>query len=192
MHFVFDLDYTLFDTARHWSDWLDRLVALGFSREEAVRTGESLFGVGYSLEGHGNALGVPEEQLAELIHQFETFTHDEAPNLVYTDVVPFLVAHKDQHQFTILTFGHPDYQQFKVKWSGLGEHIHDVRIAGPERLKVTQLFEMIRETDEPLLFIDDNPKELAAVRDAGLAISLARMMREGARHIDDPIDGEVC
>lgn len=191
MHFVLDLDYTLFDTATHWDDWLKRLEGIGISREDARVAGESLFGVGYTLEGHGELLGIPQDQLAELVSEFELFTQEEAPNLVYDDVVPFLEKFGEEHQFTILTFGHPDYQQFKVKWSGLGDYIDDVRIARPERMKSVQLSEMLRNGSSPLYFVDDNPKELGMVRDAKLDINLARMFRKGARHATDEVEGEV-
>lgn len=191
MHFVLDLDYTLFDTATHWADWLWRLEELGISREEAIVAGESLFGVGYTLEGHGAALGLPQDQLDELVQGFERFTQEKAPSLVYSEVVSFLEKHAGTHQFTILTFGHPEYQHFKIKWSGLGEYIDDVRIARPERMKAIQLAEIVAESAGPICFVDDNPKELSMVRDANLGIQLARMFREGARHTGDPIEGEV-
>jgi FMN phosphatase YigB (HAD superfamily) len=192
MHIVFDFDHTLFDTSRHWSCWLDHLEYVGIDRDEAISVGERLFGEGYTLEGHGRVLGIPSDTLKELISQFTSFTHKEASHLVYDDVLPFLKTHKDAHRFTILTFGHPNYQQFKVKWSGLGAYIHDVRIAGPDRLKSTQLLEMVNRSDEPMMFIDDNPKELSSVRDANIGIPLVRMRREGARHRNDSVDGEVC
>lgn len=191
MRIVLDLDYTLFDTAQHWNDWLARLESIGISRDDAIETGESLFGVGYTLEGHGQKLGIPQEELDELVSAFEQFTHQEAPGLVYKDVFPFLQQWSGEHDFTILTFGHPEYQHFKVKWSGIGEHIDDVRIARPERVKSVQLAEMLEEFNEPIIFVDDNPKELVAVRDAGLDIQLVRMIRKGARHVNDVVEGEA-
>ena len=185
MHIVFDFDGTLFDTHALWQAWLDQLEQLGVNRDEADETGEELFKIGFTLRDHGEMVGLNGDELDQLVSDFEEYTRQESERLIYEDVSECLDAWGSDHSFSILTFGHPEYQNFKIEAVGLNDLVSDIRIARPERVKSMQLAEMLAESDEPMMFIDDNPKELQSVHDQGLDIELVRMCREGSRHCNE-------
>ena len=185
-HFVLDFDGTLFDVEPLWEEWLNRLEEAEVDRGEAIEVGERFFGLGYHPHKHASELGLSGAELDELVSSFEEWAQFEAPSLVYKEVGSFV----QQYQSTILTFGDPEHQQFKVEAAGLDEFIADVRVARPERLKIVHLKELCEEEDQTIVFVDDNPRELEAVRDLGLPVTLVRMRREGARHADLPHEGD--
>jgi FMN phosphatase YigB (HAD superfamily) len=191
-HFVLDFDFTLFDTGRHWNDWLTRLEGVGISRERALSSGESLFGEGYTLIGHGERLGLSKEVLDNLITDFDEFTQSEGEKLVYKDVFPFLSRNDSLCEVSILTFGAPSYQHYKINASGLLKHVPKVRLADLNNMKAKQLGEMDLENKE-IVFVDDNPIELVRVHESGLPVELVRMKRHGARHAKDehPLEGKA-
>jgi FMN phosphatase YigB (HAD superfamily) len=185
MHIVFDFDHTLFNTAQLWQDWLDQLENCGVDRADAVESGERLFGIGFSPYNHGEQMGLQGDELDQLVSDFEEYTRQESEQLLYKDVEECIKKWGDEHSFSILTFGHSEYQHSKIEAAGLNDLIDDVRIAMPERTKATQIAEMLKEIDEPIMFVDDNPRELQAVAELGLEVQLVRMRRKGGRHSDE-------
>jgi FMN phosphatase YigB (HAD superfamily) len=185
MHIVFDFDDTLFNTAQLWQDWLDELEGCGVDRADAVETGERLFGVGFSLYEHGEQMGLQGDELDQLVSDFEEHTRQQSDQLLYKDVERCIKKWGEEHTFSILTFGHAEYQHSKIEAAGLNELIDDIRIAMPERTKATQIAEMLQEIDKPIVFVDNSPRELQSVMDLGLAVSLVRMRRNGGRHSDE-------
>ena len=99
--------------------------------------------------------------------------------------------HKPTHTFSLLTYGDSDYQHFKVRAANLQEYFDAIRIAGPHRLKVSHLQEMLNNSDLPLAFVDDSPNELEPVYRAELPVKLFRISRPEGRHTDRPheLDG---
>ena len=181
-HYVLDFDGTLFNVQMLWERWLDELVACDVDREEAIDKGNQLFGEGFSLRDHGQQMGIEAGELDELVSGFEEYVQAEALTMLYPDVIPFL--QERDATFTLLTFGDHDFQHFKIEAAGLDEFIEDIRIARPERRKPLQLKELCKATDDEVIFIDDNPRELAAVLDDGVPATVIRMMRGGPRNSD--------
>lgn len=181
MHIVFDFDGTLFRTGCLWNTWLDRLEECGLDRDEVTDLGEKLFSTGFTPREHARQAGLDGIELDDIVSEFEQWVEEEGERLVFDDVRQFIVENQEKHTFCILTFGDPDFQHFKIEASGLGDLIDEIHIARPERKKYIQLKEFLDEFPE-ILFIDDNPQELESVRDAGIPIRLARMIREDSRH----------
>jgi len=181
MHIVLDFDGTLYNTEQLWNDWLDRIVDQGIDRDEAAEIGEQLFGVGFTLREHAEQAGIAGDELDQLVSDFELYTEEESERLLFNDVKTFIDQHKKKCTFSILTFGDPDYQHFKINAAGLDDLIDVIHIARPERKKHLHLKELLSEHEE-ILFVDDSPRELEAVRDADLSIKLVRMIRPDSRH----------
>jgi FMN phosphatase YigB (HAD superfamily) len=184
MHFVFDFDHTIFDTGKLWNSWLDVLESAGVDREDSNEKGEEIFGKGFTLLEHAERLGLSQNESEELISSFTDYTFHESPELVFEDAIPFVKKNQKKHKFSILTFGDSDYQNEKISASGVGDYIDDVRIASPERLKAVQLKEILNETDERVVFVDDNPRELVAASGLDSDIDIYRMIRPKSRHSD--------
>lgn len=191
MHFVFDFDHTIYDTDKLWNYWLDALESAGIDRETAKEKGEEIFGIGFTMFDHTNRIGLDLQESEDLTSSFKDFTFLESPDLLYKDVIPFVESKSIDHDFSILTFGDPDYQNEKIVACGIGEYIDDVRVARPERLKIDHLKEIVQENENSVVFVDDNPKELLAAFEVKLPLSLYRMNRPNSRHANSPheLDG---
>jgi FMN phosphatase YigB (HAD superfamily) len=192
MHIVLDFDGTLYHTERLWNSWLDRLVDQGIDRDEATEIGEKLFGIGFTLREHAEQSGIAGGDLDEIVSEFEQWVEEEGDQLVFGDVKEFIKENEKDHTFSILTFGEPDFQHFKIEAAGLDEYIDEINIAVPERRKGVQLKEFLAE-HEDIVFVDDNPRELESIRDAGVGVKLVRMVRKDSRHTIEshPEDGEA-
>lgn len=184
MHFVYDFDATLFKTASLWEAWKKVLLDFGAKEDEINEAGEELFGIGFSLEKHGESLGLEGKDFKKAIASFQKMTRDEGPTLVFEDVISFF-EDNSEHRHSILTFGDHDYQHSKILACEIMEYLEDVRIAGPDQRKVEHLREMIETGSDQIVFIDDNPNELLSAHDAGLPITLIRMMRDGEKHAEE-------
>lgn len=188
MHFVYDFDATLFKTSSLWEAWIKVMKDFGGDEEAILDAGNQLFGEGFTLEKHGSILGIRPVDLKRSIQTFSKMTRDVGPSLVFDDVVDFLEEHAEGNKQTILTFGDYDYQHEKIQASALMDFIDDIRIATPEQTKADHLRELVESGTDPIIFIDDNPNELLAVHEAGLPVTLMRMVREGERHADEGHD----
>ena len=176
MHFVFDFDHTIYNTAELWDRWLDELEAIDIDRIDAIEKGESIFGVGFTLREHAERLGLTGDESEELISSFKEYAAVESPELIFKDAVPFVELNSKKHEFSILSFGDPDWQKEKMSACGISDHISDIRIARPERHKTAHLRELVQETDEQVVFVDDNPKELVSIHESEMPITLYRMI----------------
>ena len=184
MHLIYDFDGTLYATHKYFEAWVNALVEHGLNREQIVQGANILFSIGFTLEAHADQLGLGGKEVEKMIKQFMKLINEEGASLLFPDVVPFLSEQADGHHQTILTFGNPDFQTKKIQASGLSEFIDDIRIARPERTKLEHLREMIEMSSGPITYIDNSPKTLLQVHEAGLPITLIRMIRSDERHSD--------
>lgn len=183
MHYVYDFDHTLFATHVLWECWLDELVKHSFDREEAAQAGQVLFSQGFTLEKHASSLGMSDSAVKKMMKSFGQVHDRLCAKLVFEDVLPFLESQNEKGiRQSVLTFGDSDYQHRKLHISGLVEHLDDVRVANPDKRKVAHLRELIEAGSEPITYFDDNPEKLLAIYEAGLPITLIRMLRDGGKH----------
>lgn len=182
MYFVFDFDGTLFKTAEVWHQWVKMLSIYRLTKEEIEEAGENIFYQGFTPRRHAEALGLGGDVLEQLVDQYHEFLTQEGETLIFNDVFPFLEAHQDAHEYTLLTHGDPDLQHKKIEASGVGVYAEKIRISRPERVKTMQLKEMLQVPGREIIYIDDNPRELQAVHEAKLPIQIVRMVRKGQRH----------
>jgi FMN phosphatase YigB (HAD superfamily) len=185
MHFVYDFDATLFKTSALWEAWTKVMKDFGGDEEEIISAGETLFREGFTLEKHGELLRIRPADLKRSVQTFTKMTKSDGPSLVFDDVHAFLEDHAEEHKQTILTFGDHDYQHEKIQASALMDFIDDIRIASLEQSKTEHLRELVESGTDPIVFIDDNPRELEAVHESGLPMTLMRMVRDGERHAEE-------
>lgn len=180
MHFVYDFDSTLYATKRLWDVWADLLVPYGFSREHLLAVADEITPRGFSCPTHARTLGLGEEQIASAMAQFVQQLNDVSPGFIYDDVLPLLNAQRQaQIRHSVVTHGDAEHQWLKINTSGLDQHLTDVRIANQDVPKIQHLRDLLATTDTPLVFVDDNPKELKRVIDAALPVRLVRIVRAG-------------
>jgi hypothetical protein len=190
MHFVYDFDGTLFSMRQLQDIWTEVLSAFDLEAEQIEAAGEKLFGQGYTPEKHVAALGIAEKEARKVLEKFYRIVEERSPELVFTEVVPWLDENDYGNKQTILTYGDQDFQTLKANASGLIEKVGDLRIAGPEKSKVEHLKELVENGEDGLVLIENNPHELQRAYDAGLPVTLIRMVRGGERHSDLPHPGD--
>ena len=192
MHLVCDFDSTLFDTNQLWFAWLEILVARGVDRDLANQQMEILNALGFTHRAHALASGISESEVDALVQDFLQHARNIGPQLVYDDVAPFFDKHKDQHEFSILTYGNARYQHSKIVSTGLQKYFDTIRIADPNNLKVDHLKDLLARTPSlqrrgqgevcDIAFVDDSPNELNPIVAAGLPITLYRIVRPGGKN----------
>jgi len=190
MHFVYDFDSTLFKTSALWNAW--RTLLYGFEKEdeEILQTAQEAIKEGFSPYGHGAKLNLEGKAFDKAVKAFQKMIKDTAPSLVFDDVLAFLEEQSGDHKQSILTFGDFDFQHAKIEATQILDYIDNVRIARPEQVKTAHLREMVEESSQQIVFIDDNPRELASVHEAGLPVTLIRMVRDGEHHADEDHEGD--
>ncbi len=178
MHFVYDFDSTLYATKRLWERWVEHLLPFGFPVDRIHATMEDLSARGFSCPGHARMLGVSEPDVQATMERFTKQLEEESPAFIYPDVLPWLAAQRELAiPHSVVTAGDAGHQWLKINSSGLDKHLTDVRIANSETPKVQHLRDLLASSSGPLIFVDDNPKELQRVIDAALPVELIRIVR---------------
>ncbi len=190
MHFVLDFDHTIYDTGSLWDFWVELLGSVQIDKKTANEKGEEIFGSVFTLQKHLELLKIEEDVAKRLVDSFRELTLQKSPELIYKDAIPFVNSNKDLHSFSILTFGDFSYQHEKIEACGISSYIDNILIAGPEKFKIEHLKNLILESGSSIVFVDDNPRELTAVSDSGLPITLYRMIRPNSRHGEEKNPGD--
>jgi len=176
MHLVCDFDSTLFDTNKIWFAWLEILVQHGADRDFATQQKDILNLTGFTHRAHALSVGIPESEVDILVQHFLQHARNIGPELVYSDVPSFFDKYQSQHTFSVLTYGNAEYQESKILSTGLQKYFEIIRIADLTKNKVEHLKEILLSKTE-IAFVDDSPKELLPVIDAGLPVKLYRIVR---------------
>ncbi len=178
---LLDFDHTLFDTDRFfWVDVRAAVARLGVDARLWEETYEQVWPAGYSIDRHVDALAArasrphPEQILDAFEDQFS-----DLRRYVFPDVLPFLKAARAAgRRLILLSFGHSEWQAYKVKESGLGgllDEVHATPVVGGKAGLVSSL-----AGGEPAggaIAVDNNPHELDAMRDRWKALRTYRIDR---------------
>ncbi len=178
MTLLLDFDHTLFDTDRFfWGDLRAAVMRLGVDGGLWEETYEAVWPAGYSIDRHVEALAArvswphPQQILDVFDEQF-----GDLGRYLFPDVLPFLDAARSAgRRVVLLSFGDPGWQAFKVKASGLRDRVDAVHATVAEGAKA-DLAEALA-ANGPALAVDNNPRELDAMRDRCPALTTYRMDR---------------
>ncbi len=179
---LLDFDHTLFDTDRFfWVDVRAEVTRLGVDPRLWEETYEQVWPAGYSIDRHVEALAAraswPHPQ--QILDAFEDqFT--DLRRYVFPDVLPFLQAARVAgRRLTLLSFGHPEWQAFKVKESGLAallDEVHATPVAGG-KAGLAAALAGAGSAAGGAIAVDNNPHELDAMRDRWATLRTYRMDR---------------
>ncbi len=177
---LLDFDHTLFDTDRFfWVDVRAAVARLGVDARLWEETYEQVWPAGYSIGRHVEALAarVPWPHPEQILDAFEDQFGD-LRRYVFPDVLPFLrAAQAAGRRLILLSFGHSEWQAYKVKESGLGgllDEVHATPVAGGKAGLVSALAVGVAGG---AIAVDNNPHELDAMRDRWRALRTYRMDR---------------
>lgn len=174
-----DLDHTMLDTDGWWWGLVPkRIAALGIPEEQWFSAYERVWKTGYSLEKHIAALTaekveIPEQQLFETV--FASF--EALPNFLFADAIPFLErVNEARWSVYLLSFGNHEWQLRKVEALGFRNLFRDILLTAAELDKAARIIRTASGYQQ-VVFVDNNPKELDAVRRCAPEIATYRMNR---------------
>lgn len=163
---LLDFDHTLFDTDRFfWMDLRGAVARLGVDGGLWEATYEAVWPGGYSIERHVEALATHASwpPPGQILDAFDAEFAD-LRGYLFPDVLPFLAAaRKGGRRVILLSFGDPGWQAFKVKAAGLADCVHEVHTTAAEGAKARLAATLVGAG--PAAAVDNNPRELDAMRD---------------------------
>ena len=175
---LLDFDHTPFDTDRFfWEDLRGAVMQLGVDARLWEETYEAVWPGGYAIDRHVEALAArvswPHPQ--QILDVFDAqFT--DLRQYLFPDIIPFLeAAQSASRRVVLLSFGDPGWQAFKVKASGMSDRVDAVHATVAEGAKAELAAALA--ADGPALAVDNNPRELDAMRDRCPALTTYRMDR---------------
>lgn len=106
-----------------------------------------------------------------------------APEFIFSDVHAYLDKWSQKgYDLHLVSFGTPGWQDRKVAASGILEHFQGVHIGEFDKGEVVA--ELIKDSDEQALFLDDRLCYLESVKSAVPEVSCVLMQRPEARYRD--------
>ncbi len=193
-----DFDHTLFQTDQFfYADVRQAFSRFPIDNQLWQESYDAVWSTGYSLAKHIAELNrrsnqpLPYAEMAQILT--DQFT--DLSRYVFPDVLPFLKAaklskEKGEVKLVLLSFGNPEWQDYKVKASGLNDYFDEVVIAEAEQQKVTAISDRQSET---MLMVDNNPAELDSIKDQLPSVKTYRINRvpAEAEHSTDPAYSEA-
>jgi phosphoglycolate phosphatase-like HAD superfamily hydrolase len=165
----FDFDHTLFDTDRFFHvDLRNELSQLGVDMAVWDACYPRVCARGYTLQNHANEMCLrmdklfPSADVDDLIAK----RFSKLNKYLFPDTEPYL-AYLKSHRYllAILSFGNPNWQQFKLRASGIDCWFDHCFFTQAENKKIDAVRSMAKDYDR-IFVIDNHPGELDAIKDA--------------------------
>lgn len=161
MVFIFDFDYTLFDTGQYKKDFKDFLFSTYNITEELFKKDyKSCFAKGdvcYDLKKHMRLLGIDPGD-----SNFTTFFNDQNHYLFQEmDCLVRGVAAKEANYVLLLTRGHYETQMLKLQAVSIKDFFDEIVIIEETKEEWIQHY---RLNDKTVIFINDKPQENSDVQ----------------------------
>lgn len=156
MRFILDFDYTLFNTEAMRRAMALALAKHGVSDERYRETEQAAKASGvYTLEDHLQAMatGPAVDELQRSVYA----VLESAEQFLYPDVIPFLQQIQEQ-DVTILSFGSPQWQERKIRDSGVDALADHVITTDQDKAAVIQQY-----AGQDVTVINDRGSEIDAM-----------------------------
>lgn len=191
MHIVFDLDYTLLDTAALKNALADAVTAHGPSREDYERTyRETVKREGkvydYDPDAHLDLLAdaFPDEAARDAARRGMDGVLARSEEFLYPGVKELLTELRDHGaELTLLTLGNEKWQHAKVDRSGLRGLFDEVIATEKEKSGVIS---KIAGKDRRTIVVNDNGKELVEMQER--APELTYVLKRGPKEVPKGLD----
>ena len=175
MKIYIDFDGTMFDTNRFYHDFLKICNQYGITDGEVNSLQTQLGGL-FNLDEFAKKIGNDYKLDAEFLKQVESL-YDK--KYLYSDVIDFLEKYYQKNDLYILSYGEPNYQTKKINCCHIDKYFKEIIITenkGTEKIDYQNSY-----------FIDNNPKEIKILSDAG-ATNIIRIKREGDSYFSVPCE----
>ncbi len=164
-----DLDHTLLNTDRFfWAEFTSAILSLGVPASLWKETYWTVWKYGYTPAKHYRY--ILKEKKSDIrmpgYAAFRKILHSFArrlPEFLYPDVLPFLVQARESGVFlSLLTFGAPSYQIWKVKNLHIEQFFDKVVYMGKKKEKGAWIAKFLPKGT--IIVVDNNPQELDGVK----------------------------
>ena len=105
-----------------------------------------------------------------------SFKKDDLKKFIFPDVWDFFEQTKGKHRIFLATFGDEVFQRAKVEASGVSHFFEELFFTGGE-MKGGPLARRFSDTGESVVFVDDDPFQLASVQDSAPYIKTIQIER---------------
>lgn len=169
MIIIFDLDYTLLDTARFKHDGL----ALFFSMNEAefkdyYKKNFKDNGVNYSPKKHLQVLGWRQAEMVAKLNELDDWLEKEISRYLLPEAEEILKRLREAgHKIILASFGDEEFQKQKIsalKINGVNVAEFFDKVIISDKIKV-ELEELKRFRGENILLVDDNLREALELKE---------------------------
>lgn len=169
MIIIFDLDYTLFDTAKFKRDGL----ALFFNMNEAgfkdyYKKNFKDRGINYSPKKHLRALGWSHKEMAVKLNEFDDWLEKEISRYLFPGAEQILKRFRQAgHKIILASFGDKGFQEQKIsalKINGISAKKFFDEVIISDKIKADSE-ELKRFRGENILLVDDNLKEAVGLKE---------------------------
>ncbi len=167
MLYIFDFDYTLFDTTRFKRDLAGNL---GLSYEDFCIIYNKHFAkqkMHYDIAEH---LRIIEEERQLCFRDFKKLLEkvvkhfSSCPSYLYPEALPALENLKSQeHSLHLVSFGNRDYQKYKIENSGIKKYFDRIRITEDPKEKDINGWEP--DKHDTVIIVNDNAREAIQMRE---------------------------
>lgn len=183
MKIIFDFDHTLFSVKNFYEAFENEFQKIGVSK--------NLFKETFEKAKEGEKPYNPKKQfqlivqkkseisLKEIKKNFEKILSN-ANNFLYPDVEPFLKKIENEFDLFLISYGDKEFQKEKIEKSGIAQFFKKVFVT-PDINKVST-FKRILRKNEKVIFVDDNPAALSAIKEKFPKVITIRMNRGEGRY----------
>lgn len=179
--YFLDFDHTLFNTDEFFHvDVRNSFLRLGIGATEWEQSYAVVWPTGYVLEKHVEEVSrrsgkqLPLEDMKRVLRD----SFSDLRRYLFPDVLPFLQqAKRSGARLYLLSFGHQEWQRYKVLASRLNEYFNDVFFTAAEGGKAKLIEHETREVEQTVAVVDNNPLELDLMKDVAPEIRTYCMNR---------------
>lgn len=183
-----DFDFTLACFIRGFEGLLDIFERRGVPSEVAARAYQEAEDERFTLDlflSKARQRGYPLPDEEAIRNEFREWLRVSLS--LYPECSHVLDTWRRIRPIAIVTFGEPNYQRLKIEMSGIFyDMLYCVERRGRKAEAIQTLLPYVCAAGEPLLFIDDDPRELDGIRNAGIGeaeVLTVRMRRPESPHL---------
>ena len=167
--YFLDFDHTLFNTDEFFHvDVRNAFLRLGINPTDWEQSYAAIWPTGYTLEKHAEEVlrrsgtQVPLEKMKGILRD----SFSDLARYLFPDVLPFLHgAKKNGARLYLLSFGHEEWQRYKVSAAHLGPSFDDIFFTPFEGGKAKRIQDEAKKAARRVVVVDNNPAELDLVKD---------------------------
>ena len=168
MIIIFDLDYTLFDTARFKKDLSGILKMSNESFGDSYKKHFKDKGESYNIKKHINVLfrerKIKAEEKNAVQKRVELFFKKSINDYIVKDAEDILKKLKSAgHTLILLSFGDKKFQNYKIKNLDIKKYFSKIIVTDKDK---SESLKFLKDKKERILIVNDNAKESVIIKKA--------------------------